>query len=184
MMVLLKSGSCQLASLIPPECHHGRAVKFLNYIVTYIATRDVSIYMTEETGVGFVVLRSSDPNAAQLGTFLFFFLPPPLAPLSLDGTSRRSEESERDEDAGGGNAEKFITARAAAVADLILRSAARTSRPWCLLMYALGYLWRRSGRMALWSTDVLRPPKFDVEPLSIGSLKREQNLLPPAKYNK
>ena len=78
--------------------------------------------------------------------------------------------------------EKFITARAAAVADLILRSAARTSRPWCLLMYALGYLWRRfGGRMALWSTDVLRPPKFDVGPPSIGSLKREQNLLPPAK---
>lgn len=31
------------------------------------------------------------------------------------------------------------------------------------LVYALGYLWRRSGgRMALWSTDVLRPPKFDA----------------------
>jgi len=44
VMVLLKPGSCQLASLIPPECHHGRAVKFLNYIVTYIASRDVSAY--------------------------------------------------------------------------------------------------------------------------------------------
>lgn len=32
--------------------------------------------------------------------------------------------------------------------------------------------------MALWSTDVLRPPKFNAGPSSIGSPKREQNLLP------
>lgn len=70
--------------------------------------------------------------------------------------------------------------RAAAVADLILRSAARTSRPWCLLMYALGYLWRRSGgRMALWSTDVLRPPKFDARGRPRSAARNGSNL-PPA----
>jgi len=106
MTVLLKSGGCQLASLIPPECHHGRAVKFLNYIVIYIATRDVSIYTTGKTGVDFVVLRSSDPNAARLGTFLSFFfffsLPPPLAPLSRsvalhEGAKRANATRMREE---------------------------------------------------------------------------------------
>lgn len=111
---------------------------------------------------------------------LFFFFRH-LAPLSLGGTSRRSEESGRDEDAGGGKAEKFITARAAAVADLILRSAARTSHPWCSLMYALSGTYGddpvdgwRYGRQMYYV-------RLNSTPPSIGSPKREQNLLPPAK---
>jgi len=145
----------------------------------YSIARCERVYTTGETEV---VLRSSDPSATHAWYVFFFSLPPPLATPRSRSVALHEGAKRADEDAGGGNAEKFITARAVAVADLILRSAARTSRPWCSLVYALGYLWRRSGgRMALWSTDVLRPPKFDAGPPSIGNLKREQNLLSPAK---
>lgn len=112
-MVLLSLAVARLASLIPPECHHGRTVKFLNYIVTYIATRDVSAYTRRaETGVGFVALRSSDPSATRARYvsfffFFFFFFFRHLAPLSLsvalyegakraDATRMREEATRRN----------------------------------------------------------------------------------------
>lgn len=99
----------------------GRAVKFLNYIVTYIATRDVRARIRDR-GEGDdeglrspVALRAPDPRPDSF----FLPLPPPLffslflaLSAALRGGARRART--RREDAGGGNAEKFITARAAA----------------------------------------------------------------------
>jgi hypothetical protein len=134
---------------------------------------------------GLVVLRSSDPSATHAWYVSFFSSSSSSSPSATPRPAPRSrwhftkERRERTRRGCGRRqrGEIYYGARGRAVADLILRSAARTSRPWCSrLMHALGYLWRRSGgRMALWSTDVLRPPKFDAGPPSIGYPKREQN---------
>lgn len=101
----------------------------------YSSARCERVYMTGETGVvcGLVVLRI--PARLTLGTFLFFSSSPSATPR-LAPRSRWHFTKERRERTRRGcgrrqRGEIYYGARGRAVADLILRSAARTSRPWC-----------------------------------------------------